>query len=60
MKNQLIGKESEIDRFKKLNEEATEENEKLLDENMKLKKENNEIKMNIKINEAGKKKRRIC
>jgi hypothetical protein len=55
MKNQLIGKESEIDRFKKLNEEATEENEKLLDENMKLKKENNEIKMNIKINEAGKK-----
>ena len=53
IKNQLIEKESEIDRYKKLSEEIREENDKLFDENLELTKKYNELKMNNEINKGG-------
>ena len=47
IKNQLIEKESEIDRYKKLSEEIREENDKLFDENLELKKKYNELKTKV-------------
>ena len=54
IKSQLIEKESEIDRYKKLSDEVREENDKLFEENLELTKKYNEVKMNSDINKGGK------
>ena len=53
IKNQIIEKDNEIERYKKLNDEAREENDKLFYEKMDISKKYNELKMNNEINKGG-------